>query len=172
MEGHDNDVQTIKIKEKMLEDQNATIRNLKQNLENKIREHAMFVEDNSKIEDKFREELKRISRLSTELQHELEDAENTIEGLQNDRILCLRRKNVRAAAGRGFGEIESENESIAHIEVEVEKVKQSFKRKEEKLTSENEFLLRSQDSLKKDMQQMIDLNMMKYETWRRRRRLW
>ncbi|KAJ3209521.1 hypothetical protein HDU67_006149 [Dinochytrium kinnereticum] len=161
-ERQENDSQAVRIKEKMLDDQNATIRNLKQNLDNKIREHNTLVEETSQIEDKFREEMKRISRLSAELRHELEEAESTIEGLQSDREELLSEKEKLVAELQEVsGKLKARNESIAHIEVEVEKVKLAFKRKEDKLLSENESLIRSHDSLQKEMEHLLDLNMTK-----------
>ncbi|KAJ3098628.1 leucine rich repeat [Phlyctochytrium planicorne] len=165
---HQLDVQTLRIKEKMLDDQNATIRNLKQNLENKIREHNVALEDITKMEERFREEMKRLSKISKEL--ELEESERMIEGLQKERDeYYTENEKLHATLLELSAKLKARNESIAQIEAEVSKVQGAFRRKEERLLLENESLRQSHDILRNEMQKLAEEHASKVKEFERER---
>ncbi|KAJ3067282.1 leucine rich repeat [Podochytrium sp. JEL0797] len=138
--------QALRIKNKMLDDQNDTIRTLKQNLENKTREHGALLQEIASNEGKLDETISKEKKRSRELSLELAMQEEAFEQLQNAFQEC---KDERDALHSELMEVskklQERNMSIARIEEEVGRVKNAFSAKEQKLRTERDDLIKSRD---------------------------
>ncbi|KAK6094098.1 hypothetical protein MT418_005913 [Batrachochytrium dendrobatidis] len=131
--------QAVRVKSKMLDDQNETIRILKQNLENKARDHQSLV---TKFED-CQEELAELRHIDAEsvadLKAEIQRLEKSREKYQ---LAAHDYRNDRDEIARALEEmretLNSRNQSIEMIEQEVGRVKEHFKLKENRVRAEKE----------------------------------
>ncbi|KAI8823257.1 hypothetical protein BJ741DRAFT_77526 [Chytriomyces cf. hyalinus JEL632] len=130
----------------MLDDQNDTIRTLKQNLDNKTRDHAALLQDinarESKLEDGFSKEKKKVRELTNELisQNEaFESLQSAFEDCKNER------DSLHSEVLKVSEKLQERNTSIAHIEHEVSRVKSVFAAKEAKLVQDRDDLLRTRE---------------------------
>lgn len=135
---HLNDLKTehaqnISIKNKMLEDQNETIRNLKQSLESKVRAHQQALQELDDCNIKL-EEYKLIEHQELEeFRKDIEDLERSTkyyETLAND--YKMQRDEFRSQNDDLLKKIHDRNSSIEKIESEVENLKNHFNNKEAK----------------------------------------
>lgn len=150
------------MKNKMLEDQNDTIKRLKTNLENKIRESQGSVSTLESrladLEDKLAEARENIRVLSGALDTQRETLSSEFELTYREE----RGKLLRQVADLE-GKLQDRNDSILQIEQEVRKVKKVFKQKEEALINQESVTIREKDTiitqLKRDLKASIELNL-------------
>ncbi|ORY39373.1 hypothetical protein BCR33DRAFT_853518 [Rhizoclosmatium globosum] len=134
----------LRIKNKMLDDQNDTIKTLKQNLENKIRDHAALLQEVSTTESKIEESLAKEKKRVRDLTHELATQEEAFEQLQNAFQECKEERDaLHSELMEVSKKLQERNVSIARIEEEVSRVKNIFSAKEQKLRMENDDLIKS-----------------------------
>ncbi|KAI9331583.1 hypothetical protein BDR26DRAFT_664718 [Obelidium mucronatum] len=74
--------QALRVKNKMLDDQNDTIKTLKQNLENKIREHSALTQEIQSNDSRLAENLSKEKKRARELSGELATQEEALNQLQ------------------------------------------------------------------------------------------
>ncbi|TPX67722.1 hypothetical protein SpCBS45565_g03620 [Spizellomyces sp. 'palustris'] len=142
----DGQDQAIRVKNKMLEDQNETIKNLKQNLENKCREHQALLADIEKREDTLEDRLELEKQTNKDLQQELESQAQEIYHLQSIIDEYREERNtLRKDLAEASKKLKERNESIHMIEEEVAKIRKVFKAKEERWLQEKEGALKSQE---------------------------
>ncbi|KND01461.1 uncharacterized protein SPPG_03263 [Spizellomyces punctatus DAOM BR117] len=142
----DGQDQAIRVKNKMLEDQNETIKNLKQNLENKCREHQALLTDIEKREDSLEDRLELEKQTNKDLQQELESQTQEIYHLQSIIDEYREERNtLRKDLAEASKKLKERNESIHMIEDEVAKIRKVFKAKEERWLQEKEEALKSQE---------------------------
>ncbi|TPX36354.1 hypothetical protein SmJEL517_g01579 [Synchytrium microbalum] len=143
----ESDVQALRVKNKMLDDQNDTIRTLKQNLENKTREHHLLAGDVEKREERLEEQLAIEHQANRDMRRELDAQEKLVEQLQS---LADEYRSERDALRKEYVEVtrrlKERNDSIQKIEEEVARVRGIFKAKEDKLIQEKENALRAKDN--------------------------
>ncbi|KAJ3077894.1 leucine rich repeat [Rhizoclosmatium hyalinum] len=138
--------QALRIKNKMLDDQNDTIKTLKQNLENKIRDHAALLQEVSTAESKIEESLAKEKKRVRDLTHELATQEEAFEQLQNAFQECKEERDALHSELMDVSKkLQERNVSIARIEEEVSRVKNIFSAKEQKLRMENDDLIKSRE---------------------------
>ncbi|KAJ3297221.1 hypothetical protein HDU79_004345 [Rhizoclosmatium sp. JEL0117] len=136
----------LRIKNKMLDDQNDTIKTLKQNLENKIRDHAALLQEVSTTESKIEESLAKEKKRVRDLTHELTTQEEAFEQLQNAFQECKEERDaLHSELMEVSKKLQERNVSIARIEEEVSRVKNIFSAKEQKLRMENDDLIKSRE---------------------------
>ncbi|KAJ1345078.1 hypothetical protein BSLG_000593 [Batrachochytrium salamandrivorans] len=129
----------VRVKSKMLDDQNETIRTLKQNLENKARDHQSLLANYEKCQEEL-DELRHLDSGSVEdlrseiqlLEESVERYRSTAQEYRNDRDLIA--KELEDTHKR----LHDRNESIKEIEHEVGRVKEQFKLKEDRIRAEKE----------------------------------
>ncbi|KAJ3114242.1 hypothetical protein HDU96_002369 [Phlyctochytrium bullatum] len=111
--------------------------------------------DLSKEKAKSEESEKAMQKILIETTEKLEEAEESIESLSQERdVLRTEKGNLESSYRDIQGKLKLRNESIAQIEAEVEKVKSAFKRKEEKLLQENDILLRKVQQLDQEIRRL------------------
>ncbi|KAJ3237999.1 hypothetical protein HDU81_008607 [Chytriomyces hyalinus] len=138
--------QALRIKVKMLDDQNDTIRTLKQNLDNKTRDHTSLLQDINSKESKLEESLSKEKKKVRELTNELISQNEAFESLQSSFEDCKNeRDSLHAEVLKVSEKLQERNTSIAHIELEVSRVKSVFAAKEAKLMLERDDLLRTRE---------------------------
>jgi chromosome segregation ATPase len=131
----------------MLEDQNDSIKKLRNNLENKVRESSVSSNEISKRELYWNEKLEAERNISYELKKELENQQNIVNHFQsivND--YKLDRDSLRKELDAVSQKLTERNHSINMIEQEVKKVTDAFKRKESALIQEREEAIRKKDA--------------------------
>ncbi|KAJ3176348.1 hypothetical protein HK101_010451 [Irineochytrium annulatum] len=154
---HEMHSHTLRIKEKMLDDQLLTIKTLKQNLENKTREHANLLQENAHKKEAGFDELHKCRSLIRELEGELEDNEITIADLQESLSKSERRREALAQEVADIAEkLRARNDSIALIESEVERMTVTFKEKEEKLLNRVAQSLYEKDKAQEELKKLRD----------------
>ncbi|KAJ3332495.1 leucine rich repeat [Blyttiomyces sp. JEL0837] len=139
--------EALRVKVIMLNDQNDTIKNLKQNLENKSREYTSIVDALTKHEEKHQAELQKERRKMDELKDELDEQEHVIQKLK-DRLVGLteERDLIKVEYLELSRKLKERNDSIIKIEEEVDKVKSIFQAKEDKLTIERDTAVLTKES--------------------------
>ncbi|KAJ3043450.1 hypothetical protein HDV00_005148 [Rhizophlyctis rosea] len=153
-EDHD---QSMRVKVKMLEDQNETIRKLKQNLDNKNREYQNLIGERTKREEALEDQIDMERGALKEMQHELVSQKKVIEDLQalvdeyKDERDTLRREIVDISK-----KLKDRNDSIERIEEEVARVRKVFKAKKEKLLQEKAEALKARDDETVDLRQAFE----------------
>jgi hypothetical protein len=131
----------------MLEDQNDSIKKLRNNLENKVRESSISNNENSKRELYWNEKLEEERHISYELKKELENQQTVVNHFQsivND--YKIDRDSLRTELEAVSQKLTERNNSINMIEQEVKKVTDAFKRKEIALIQEREEAIRKKDA--------------------------
>ncbi|TPX73535.1 hypothetical protein CcCBS67573_g05185 [Chytriomyces confervae] len=138
--------QALRIKVKMLDDQNDTIRTLKQNLDNKTRDHSAVLQDINTRESKLEDSLSKEKKKVRELTNELISQNEAFESLQSAFEDCKSERDALHSEVLKVSEkLQERNTSIAHIELEVSRVKSVFAAKEAKLVQERDDLLRTRE---------------------------
>ncbi|KAJ3089893.1 leucine rich repeat [Physocladia obscura] len=138
--------QALRIKNKMLDDQNDTIKSLKQNLENKIREHASLFQEISLNESKIEESVARERKKTRELSNELAIQEETFEQLQIAFQECKdERDTLHSELMEVSKKLQERNISIGRIEEEVSRAKDIFSAKEKKFHQDRDDILKSKE---------------------------
>ncbi|KAJ3090612.1 leucine rich repeat [Quaeritorhiza haematococci] len=167
---HQNDEQALRVKNKMLDDQNETIRTLKQNLENKNREYQSVQADTAKREEFLEEQLSLQKNASEDLHNELEAQEKAITHLQTV-VADYReeRDRLRKEVSDLSRKLKDRNESIFRIEEEVAKVRKVFKLKEEKLIEERDALLRKRNDEVEELKHALETQTARVAVWDRER---
>ncbi|KAJ3057175.1 hypothetical protein HK097_011180 [Rhizophlyctis rosea] len=149
--------QALRVKVKMLEDQNETIRTLKGNLDNKNREYQILISERSKGEQTLEEQIELERATVKELQLELDAHAEAIEELRSrmqgykDERDELRREIVDISK-----KLKDRNDSIERIEEEVARVRKVFKAKEEKLLQEKADALKARDNETVELRQAFE----------------
>ncbi|KAI9209474.1 uncharacterized protein BJ171DRAFT_118236 [Polychytrium aggregatum] len=148
LERTDSAEQALRVKNKMLDDQNDTIRKLKQNLDNKSREHQALLADVASREQAFTQAIEEERSVSQTLKEEfIEDLQNASIALKSERDAL--RKEVAEMSRR----LKERNESIELIE--REKVKHTFHAKQESLiVDKNEALAAKANAIAEMSQQL------------------
>ncbi|TPX51481.1 hypothetical protein SeMB42_g00790 [Synchytrium endobioticum] len=146
------DEQALRVKNKMLDDQNETIRTLKHNLENKSREHQLLAGDVSKREGKLEEQLSIEHQANRDMRRELDAQEKLVEQLQS---LAEEYRQERDTLRKEYVEVsrrlKERNDSIQKIEEEVTRVRTVFKAKEDKLIKEKEMAIKAREKSMDDL---------------------
>jgi len=128
----------------MLDDQNDTIKHLKQNLDNKIRDQQSYSSSiQSKIEDlqdKLVEYKEKIELLYDEL-----DSQRQSLGEEIRQEHRAEREEFKEQIGQLEQKLRDRNEAILKIEQEVRKVRKIFKQKEDKWSLEQNVLVQEKD---------------------------
>ncbi|KAI8804765.1 hypothetical protein BJ742DRAFT_444604 [Cladochytrium replicatum] len=129
--------QVLKIKVKMLDDQNITITNLKQNLENKVRDRNSLSSEISSLHDQYQQRVAQNENYILRLEKQLSANELNIEKLEVI-VEQLKSENQELVFERdeAYSKLESRNLSIKQIEAEVAKVRDVYKAREDKLQKE------------------------------------
>nr|KAJ3421510.1 hypothetical protein HK105_003282 [Polyrhizophydium stewartii] len=129
--------QAVRVKTKMLEDQNETIRTLKQNLENKTREYQHIVQELEECRDEM-DDLRHIDSES------VKDLRAQIDALRTNadryRAVAQEYRHDRDAFAVELEQVRARlrerNESIEKIEQEVARIQQHFQAKEGRIRAE------------------------------------
>ncbi|KAJ1526489.1 hypothetical protein HK096_011511 [Nowakowskiella sp. JEL0078] len=122
----------------MLEDQNDTIKKLKQNLENKIREFQQLSTEFESTQSDLRTSKSQNSTLIQEIEAQTKIIEHLHTQIDDYK---LQRDDLRAQYDHTATKLRERNESILIIEAEVQRVRAIFKSKEEKLISEKDMIV-------------------------------
>ncbi|KAI8929131.1 hypothetical protein BC831DRAFT_18866 [Entophlyctis helioformis] len=135
--------QAVRVKTKMLDDQNETIRVLKQNLDNKTREHQSLVKEL----DECQQELDELRHLDTHTVNDLRDEVNALQSaVDRYKTLAQDYRRDRDEMGKELQEtrqrLADRNESIAKIEQEVARVHEHVRAKDERARAEKEAEIR------------------------------
>lgn len=146
----------VRIKTKMLDDQNETIKTLKQNLENKIRQQEQSTGSfQDKIED-LNERLyaakDKIRKLEDELDSQREAIEREIKADYR-----AERDELKSQVQDLERKLLERNDNILKIEQEVRKVRKIFKQKEEKWISEQSILLEEKDAKISQLELLLEV---------------
>ncbi|KAJ3218673.1 hypothetical protein HK099_004961 [Clydaea vesicula] len=156
----------LEVKNKMLEDQNETIRNLKKNLENKTNDQHSIASKLKNDIDELKEQLLAEQDLNDELQYQLEKKGNLID---NMKPLVDEYKLEKDKLKRDLIELQKKlkdrNEAILRIEEEVFKIKGTFKAKEEKLIENYKLKITEQEVVIKDMEFLLEDQRKKFGSW-------
>ncbi|KAJ3263714.1 hypothetical protein HDU77_010099 [Chytriomyces hyalinus] len=145
-----HEIQSLHAKVKQLEagllEKQAAREEAEQNLDNKTRDHSAVLQDintrESKLEDSLSKEKKKVRELTNELisQNEaFESLQSAFEDCKNERD-ALHSEVLKVSE-----KLQERNTSIAHIELEVSRVKSVFAAKEAKLVQERDDLLRTRE---------------------------
>ena len=152
-------IQAVRVKNKMLEDQNDTIKHLKTNLENKIRESAgHYAALEAKNDD--------LAHRLADAKHDVQSMERELEGQQSatgarmEQDFGHERAGLRLEIGDLERKLRERNgkcsrpflmyarlDSILQIEREVRKVKKMFKSKEEDFGVQLSSAIKEKDGL-------------------------
>ncbi|NXY03748.1 LRCC1 protein, partial [Pteruthius melanotis] len=141
----EQDSDTIKIKNKIVDDQTETIRRLKEGLQEKEKQIRKHHEENQEAQkslrvqldekaaecEKLMEKLERQNERKDELKQLLEEKEIELDDIKNAHSVLKKR-------WQGKGEL------LSHLEVQVKQMKENFDFKEKKLIEERNKSLQSQ----------------------------
>ncbi|NWX14202.1 LRCC1 protein, partial [Aegotheles bennettii] len=153
----EQDSDTIKIKNKIVDDQTETIRRLKEGLQEKDKQIRKQHEENLKAQKVFQvqldekaaefeelvEKIERQNERKEELKHLLEEKEAELDDIKNAHS-ALKKK------WQGKGEL------LSQLEVQVKQMKESFDRKEKKLIEERNKSLQTQRIAVEKLHEMDD----------------
>lgn len=117
----------VRVKDKMLDDQNQTIANLKQNLAAKLKEQQARDFKDTSLEEQLQYEIRAGKELAQELQSTEEAltlAQESISSLQ------VEKHSLEIKLSETTEKLYHRQQDIARIEAEVAKVKQSFAQKD------------------------------------------
>ncbi|KAJ3411082.1 hypothetical protein HDV05_002752 [Chytridiales sp. JEL 0842] len=166
----ETDQQAFRVKVKMLEDQNGTIRNLKQNLENKMREQVSLTEEFEKRRNELETALRKSSAKTEKLEEELQLSEAELEKIYELASKYRTERDILKDEVESLTtKLTERNERIIRIEEEVERVKEVFARKEEKLTQERNEALNSNYSAVSELRQLCESQALKIQQYERDR---
>ncbi|KAJ3384180.1 hypothetical protein HDU92_003743 [Lobulomyces angularis] len=165
----------LEVKNKMLEDQNETIRNLKKNLENKTNDQHSIASKLKNDIDELKEQLLAEQDLNDELQYQVIYFDSSILKSSNFTLQLEKKGNLidnmkplvdeykleKDKLKRDLIELQKKlkdrNEAILRIEEEVFKIKGTFKAKEEKLIENYKLKITEQEVVIKDMEFLLEV---------------
>ncbi|TPX55593.1 hypothetical protein PhCBS80983_g05210 [Powellomyces hirtus] len=153
----DSNERTVRVKDKMLEDQNETIRHLKQNLDNKCREHQSLVSACEKRKGELEDRIETERAARDELQQEISSQRHLLDHLQSlAKGYKAERNSLRRDVSELAKKLQDRNDSIHLIEEEVARIRNVFKAKEDKWQQEKSCAIQAEKQAGLDMKIAYD----------------
>ncbi|KAI9336834.1 hypothetical protein DFJ73DRAFT_849850 [Zopfochytrium polystomum] len=147
----------LRVKVKMLEDQNDTIKTLKHTIENKTRVQSAATTDWSKRLQKLEDSLESETDSNRMLTKELEEKERLIELLSGDLEDAREEASaLKEQVDELSSKLRERNDCIAQIEEEVHKVKEVFAAREHRLILERDEAVQARTLISPEIQQLLE----------------
>lgn len=154
---HESDCDALRIKCKIIEDQNETIRKLKDSLQEKDGQIKLLQEQIALIEKCSQEQLNEKSSQLDSIVEKLERHNERKEKLKQQlKAKELELEEIRKAYSTLNKKWHDKGELLSHLEMQVKEVKEKFEDKERKLKAERDKSLELQKDAMEKLQNMDD----------------